>query len=338
MKTAGRARPALRWGIQPCYGRGVNLDVERFVARLGREYVERRLVLQMNYVARLFGPGRVHFHVENLHRTFQLLRLLLQGAGLYRRGVANMLRFSIVRRDVPWAGLPPAFDGFRLLHLSDLHADAHPDFPDRLAAALAPLEVDAVVLTGDYRMATIGNYEPALAGMRRIVAALHSPIFAVLGNHDFLEMVPALEAMGIQVLLNESAAIRRGAATLHVAGIDDPHFYRTDDIPRAMAGIPAGDPTVLLAHSPEIHAAARQAEIRLMLCGHTHGGQFCLPGGIPLLTNAACPARMVAGAWRDGTLEGYTSRGTGCSGLPVRFHCPPEIVVHRLVRCDPRPG
>jgi predicted MPP superfamily phosphohydrolase len=67
-----------------------------------------------------------------------------------------------------------------------------------------------------------------------------------------------------------------------------------------------------------------------MLCGHTHGGQICLPGGIPVLTDCDAPRRMARGAWRHGRLAGYTSAGSGCSIVDARFHCPPEITLHTL--------
>jgi len=67
-----------------------------------------------------------------------------------------------------------------------------------------------------------------------------------------------------------------------------------------------------------------------MLCGHTHGGQIRLPGGIPLMTNADCPRRFCAGPWRHCHLQGYTSLGTGSSIIAARFNCPPEMTIHHL--------
>ena len=69
-----------------------------------------------------------------------------------------------------------------------------------------------------------------------------------------------------------------------------------------------------------------------MLCGHTHGGQICLPGGVPVMTNADCPRKYCVGAWRYHGMHGYTSRGTGVSMVDVRLNCPPEVTLHRLRR------
>jgi predicted MPP superfamily phosphohydrolase len=154
----------------------------------------------------------------------------------------------------------------------------------------------------------------------------------VLGNHDFVEIVPPLEAAGLRFLLNESIAVERGGDRLHLVGVDDPHYYETDNLEDALAGLPDDEPKVLLCHSPELYRPAAACGLDLMLCGHTHAGQICLPGGIPLLTNARCPRRLRVGAWRYRELAGYTSAGTGSCGVPVRFFCPPEMTLHELRR------
>jgi hypothetical protein len=69
-----------------------------------------------------------------------------------------------------------------------------------------------------------------------------------------------------------------------------------------------------------------------MLCGHTHGGQICLPGGYPLTWDARCPRRLAAGAWSYGGMAGYTSVGAGSSVVNARLNCLPEITIHRLCR------
>ena len=112
--------------------------------------------------------------------------------------------------------------------------------------------------------------------------------------------------------------------------MDDPHFYATDNLQKARAAIPSGAASILLAHSPELYRDAAAAGYDFMLSGHTHGGQLCLPGRRPLITNAACPRPMLYGPWRHGAMQGYTSAGTGSCGVPVRFNCPPEFTLHRL--------
>ena len=70
----------------------------------------------------------------------------------------------------------------------------------------------------------------------------------------------------------------------------------------------------------------------MMLCGHTHGGQICLPGGIPIRTEAASPRSFVRGSWQDGEMIGYTSAGAGTCIVDARLNCPPEVTLHQLQR------
>jgi predicted MPP superfamily phosphohydrolase len=166
--------------------------------------------------------------------------------------------------------------------------------------------------------------------MARVIEQVRAPIYGVLGNHDTLLMVPGLEAMGLHILLNESVAIERGDSRIHIAGVDDAHFYRADNLEKAIARLTETEFSILLSHTPEIYRQAAHADFNLMLCGHTHGGQICLPGGIPITLDSVLPRRFGSGPWQHHRMQGYTSTGAGTSILPVRFNCPPEIVLHHL--------
>jgi predicted MPP superfamily phosphohydrolase len=188
------------------------------------------------------------------------------------------------------------------------------------------------VLTGDYRWHKYGPIEPALCALRPLVPFLQCPlgVYAILGNHDPGNMESHLQAFGWKMLLNESVIIERNGASLGLAGLKNPRAYGIDDILRATQAIQSQSVKIILVHSPERFWAAQKMGYDLYLTGHTHGGQVCLPGGIPLFINAACPRRLVRGVWRYKNLQGYTSRGIGASGIPVRFNCPPEITLHHL--------
>jgi DDE superfamily endonuclease len=158
--------------------------------------------------------------------------------------------------------------------------------------------------------------------------------FDPLGNHDTILMVPALEEMGLRVLLNECEPISRGATTIYLAGIDDAHFYRLDNIEKAASPIPHDAFSILLSHTPEIYRQAAHAGLDLLLSGHTHDGQICLPGSIPITLSSVLPRRMGAGAWKYHEMAGYTSVGAGSSIVPVRINCLPEIALHHLEYCQ----
>jgi hypothetical protein len=168
--------------------------------------------------------------------------------------------------------------------------------------------------------------------MTQLAEHIKTDMYAILGNHDAIEMVPTLETGGIRILLNEHVMLESGGEKMVLAGVDDPHYYETDNLEKAFEGAPLNHFKLLLAHSPEICRKAAFAGVDLYLCGHTHAGQICLPGGHPLLTNCKCPRECHSGLWHFEEMIGYTSRGAGTSSVNVRFNCPPEITVHRLCR------
>ena len=300
--------------------------------RLGPIHARQRLGIESEREPRVFGRGLNFFHPENWYSFHSLLAYLLRLSGLYGRGRRNTLDIRVRHNEVRIAGLPVEFDGFAILHLSDLHADLNPPAIDALAGLVAGLSYDACVLTGDYRAATFGPCEPALRAMAGLCTQLAQPVYAVLGNHDSIRMLPELESLGVRLLLNEHVRLERGDAAVYLVGVDDPHYYRVDNLANAAAGVPADAVSVLLSHTPEIYRQAAHAGFDLMLCGHTHGGQICLPGGVPLTLDSKCPRYMGSGAWRYAGMQAYTTVGAGTCIVPVRFNCPPEVVIHRLRR------
>ena len=276
--------------------------------------------------------------VERWHSESFVIRAVLKASGLYWRGRGNAERLQVRRNPVRLRRLPAAFAGFAILHLSDLHADQNPGAMRALLRALPALRYDLCVLTGDFRGRTFGPADATLAEMARLCDKLHGPVYGVLGNHDAIGMVPALEAMGIHILLNESVAIERGGARLNLVGIDDAHYYRTHNIEKAAGHLQPHQCAILLSHSAEVYRPAAHAGFSLMLSGHTHGGQICLPGSIPLHLNSRAPRRFAAGAWDCYGMAGYTSCGVGSSIVAARFNCPPEIVVHELLPAAEAPA
>ncbi|MCC5858042.1 MAG: metallophosphoesterase family protein [Ectothiorhodospiraceae bacterium] len=303
--------------------------VRYLAGRWEPEQIRARLALERGGAEPVFDRhGR--FHPENSVLVLRLLQLGLRATGLYDKGRRNARRLRLRRRRLRLPGLPRPLHGVRILHLSDLHLDMHPEFPAVLRERLRSLEYELCVITGDFRYQTWGSSEPALAAVARIMEVIRAPVYCVLGNHDPLGMVPELERMGLRVLLNEAAVWTGRDVPLAVAGIDDPHYFRLHDPVQARAGIPAEVPALLLSHSPEPYQEAADAGYQALLCGHTHGGQICLPGGAPLVTNARCPRRYCRGAWTYGDLRGYTTAGVGASVMDVRFNCPPELILHIL--------
>jgi uncharacterized protein len=300
--------------------------------RLGRLHAKLRLGIEDDHEGRVFGQGLNFFHPENWYLSPTVIRGALKLSGLYGRARRNAENVQIRRHDMIMPELPVAFDGFTILQISDLHVDMSQGAMLRLIELLPELHYDLCVLTGDYRGKTFGPYDATIEGMARMRAHLAGPVYGVLGNHDSIRMVPALEAMGIRMLLNETERLVRGTQRIHLAGIDDAHYYRVDNIEKAAVQIPDGEFSILLSHTPEIYRQAAHADFDLLLSGHTHGGQICLPGAIPITLDATLPRRMGSGAWRYRRMVGYTSVGVGSCIVAVRLNCPPEITLHRLRR------
>jgi predicted MPP superfamily phosphohydrolase len=326
----------------PWYKDPVGTDDERghplddLLRRFDTDALRQRMLQQVAHVVRLFGRGKGGIHLEEMDALFPILDIGLRLVGLRRRAGQNVLQHRVTQNLFHLPGLPAAFTGLRVLHLSDLHVDLQQGdedaFTRSLTRLLQRLDFDLCVITGDFRYETAGPYGAVTTQMAVLAPALQCRFgaFGVLGNHDFIEQVPYLERLGIRMLVNEAAAIEQDGERLWLVGVDDPHFYGTHDLERATAALPAGACWVGLVHSPELFEEAAGQGAALYLCGHTHGGQLCLPGGIPLYLDAQCPRRLARGRWSYEKMLGYTSSGTGASGLPVRLNCPPEVAIHVL--------
>lgn len=305
---------------------------EKLERRLGRVHARQRLGIETDHDARVFGGGLNFFHIENWYSAHSVIRNALKLSGLYWRGRRNAERIELRHNAVRLPTVPRAFDGFTILHISDMHVDMNPGAMQGLGELLAGLRYDICVLTGDFRAQTYGPFEATLEGLASVRAHLTGPVYGVLGNHDSIRMVPGMEEMGIRMLLNEAEIITRGDERIHLAGIDDAHYYRVDNIEKAAEPIPQDEFSILLSHTPEIYRQAANADFDLLLGGHTHGGQICLPGSIPITLDSKLPRHMGAGAWTYNKMAGYTSVGVGSCIVAVRLNCPPEITLHRLER------
>lgn len=263
-----------------------------------------------------------------------LLGLMASALGVARRGARNAQSVALRENVVAIPHLPAGLDGFRVLHLSDLHVEHSEGQLVRVRDLLrSGVRFDACVFTGDFRADVRGDVCRTVPPMRRLASLIRQPMYAVLGNHDPLDLAAHLEKAGIRVLCNESELLRVGGAHLCIAGIDDAHYFGTGDVASAAAANPAADVAILLSHTPAVYAEAAAAGFHVLLSGHTHGGQICLPGGVPVMVEAPrLPRHMARGPWRFGALCGYTSTGLGTSLAPLRFNCPPEVTLHTLTR------
>jgi predicted MPP superfamily phosphohydrolase len=297
-------------------------------------FLNKRRAIELGQITSWGRKGQTRIHPESEWLFRAAIRSFLDFTGLYERGRRNALSPVISSTELAFPNLPPSFDGFCILHLSDIHGDGIEGFAAQVAPRLRGLEADLCVMTGDYRFEVDGPCDGVYLVMEAIVDAVSARhgVAGILGNHDSIEMVRPLEKLGVRMLLNQNWEIRRGDDSLWLLGVDDPHYYGCDDLIGACSAVPDDAFRILLAHSPEIVEEAEAYGVHLYFCGHTHGGQICLPGLGPLFLNATCRRKFTRGHWRFAEMQGYTNRGLGSSGVPVRYNCPPEIALITLRR------
>lgn len=259
------------------------------------------------------------------HGAFALVLEIL-GRGLqltpwYGRGVRNALDLELTRLELKVAGLPAAFDGYRILHVSDSHLDILPSVADAAARLLDGIEVDLLAVTGDVHGRERHPLSRSVEPLKRALAGVivRDRRLAVLGNHDPVEMIEALEALGIETLVNRTTTLSRDGAVLHVTGLDDVHNFYSPAARTALDQKVDGC-RIALVHSAEMADHAAAAGCALYLCGHTHAGQVCLPGGRIVFSQLVRCRHAASGVWREGAMVGYTSPGLGVSPPPVRFN------------------
>lgn len=247
--------------------------------------------------------------------------------------------------EVHLPGLPAEFDGFRVLQLSDIHIDefTEPYFVRDTVDHINRLAPDAVLITGDFvthQLFPRKFAEGSAWQCANILSKLKCPLrYAIFGNHDVMVgeniVAEALEDNGITLLRNWYVPLERGKARIWLAGLDDPVEGRPDPevaIPEFIRNRP-NEPVILMCHAPDyanslVHHPAGQS-VRLMLSGHTHGGQIRIP--FMPLTHLPPLGRIYVEGWFDlGSMQLHVNRGLGTVGIPVRFRCPPQLSLHTL--------
>ncbi len=277
---------------------------------------------------------RGRFHFENLPWIKSVLKLMLKLTFTEGLGRRNALDVQSEHIELKFKNLPASFDGTVILFISDLHIDAIEGLDDRIIKAVESSHYDMCILGGDYSLDHGDENKKAQGLIERIVGVIksRSEVFAVLGNHDRFSMAETLDGFGVKVLNNDNVCLEKGGERIYIVGVDDCHYFGADDLESAVGGIESDAFKILVSHSPEIYKSADDHGIDLLLSGHTHGGQICLPNGTVLVEGASVPYKFAKGKWVYNGLTGYTSRGAGSSCVPVRFFCPPEITFITLKR------
>lgn len=251
-------------------------------------------------------------------------------AGSYRAFIVEPFALRVSNIDIVIPNMPKQIDGLRILHLTDLHILSSGRRETRLIDLCRDIDCDLIVFTGDYVARRRGTVPPCVSVISRLLNGRKA--YGVLGNNDYNPEVPRREMIkrfadiGLTILLNESVHLEHQGGKYILGGVEDP-IWSLDDLETTFGtGAANREFKVLLSHSPHTFARASEMGIGLVLAGHTHGGQVCLPKIGTVYLNKRHISQYVAGHFVKGNTHMYVSRGVGTNRLPVRFFCPPEVV------------
>ena len=255
----------------------------------------------------------------------------LRGFAFYERGFQNAARIALNQISIEVSNLPAAFESYKILHITDLHIDSLAEVEDTICELIDGIPFDLCLFSGDFTREMAGPFEHILGRVKKIVDAVDARdgVYTSLGNHDTHRMIEAFEKMKITFLINETVSIYRGKEKIAVTGLDDPHLYLTDQTVEALHA-PNDGFKIALVHSPELYDVAADCGYDLYLCGHTHGGQICLPSGTPLVTHLKHGRQFFRGLWKHAGMTGYTNPGAGVVSVPLRYNTQSEIALITL--------
>ncbi|MGV8123377.1 MAG: metallophosphoesterase [Candidatus Xenobiia bacterium LiM19] len=258
---------------------------------------------------------------------------LLGTAGLFIGGMGYMhcvepFHPQVSRTTLRWRNLPAELRGMTFVHLTDIHHSKVVScaYIRKCVDTANELRPDFVFLTGDYVTHLPQYIKPCIEELSRLKAA--SGVFAVPGNHDYWTDIDLLSKCmhdaGITLLINQHVTVNMRGVDIAVVGLDD-LWAGMPGIRKALAGIPPTTRKVLLMHNPDLFEELTQEKIEIILAGHTHGGQVCLPFLGSLVTPSRFGSRYSRGLFTIDETQMYVNRGIGMVVPAVRFLCPPEI-------------
>lgn len=247
-------------------------------------------------------------------------------------------RYEVVSTRVPLDRWPEEA-GLRIVWLSDFHFGPlnHPKDYEPIIHKANELAPDLIALGGDLA----GGDERYWQEVPGLIGQLRAPlgVYAILGNHDYYYLHPHrlradLEAQGVRVLVNEHVVLTVGGEMFCLGGVDD-LWEGSPDIDQTFAGAPKEAPRILLAHNPDWVSRLGGQRVELVLSGHTHGGQICLPSRALFTSTRLGHAR---GLMHLSQTCLYVSRGLGAQNLPWRINCPSEVSLIQVMKApDTRP-
>ncbi len=292
-----------------------------------------QLALDVVSLAILAVKGSFPIVPSGLRYGMGLTALMLAGIG-----VAQAIIVPPVKKiEVTLAGLPPEFDGYRFVQLTDLHISRL--FPARWAQAVVErtnaLDADLIVITGDLIDGSVEMRREDVLPLTGLRA--RDGVLAVPGNHEYFfdvnRWLEHFSGQNMDILSNAHRVIERGAGRLVIAGVPDLSAAHSGgispDVAGAIRNAPDGAPIILLDHQPSMAAGAAALGVALQLSGHTHGGM--VRGLDRIVANAN--NGYVSGFYQIGGMQLYVNNGTGLwPGFALRLGVPAELTEFTLRR------
>ncbi len=269
-------------------------------------------------------------------------------------GFGNKYNYKIIKKKIALSGLPSAFKGFKIIHISDIHSGSLKD----QAAVQKGIDLiknqnaDMVLFTGDL----VNDRAIEMHEWMEVFSQIKAPhgVFSTLGNHDYgdyvqwesvqakqqnLEDLKQMHAnLGWRLLMNENVKIEKEGAYIQLVGIENwgakARFPKYGKMDKAMIGVHEEDPIILMSHDPshwEAEVIPKYPHVDLMLSGHTHGMQFGLENPYFKWSPVQWVYKQWAGIYNSGVQQLYVNRGFGFLGYPGRVGILPEITVIELV-------
>ncbi len=270
-------------------------------------------------------PGRRQFLLTSMNLGIAGVTSALGLVGFFQA----RRKPSVVQQSVSIRNLQEGMRGLKIAQISDLHVGPtiKADFVQTVVDQVNQLKPDLIFFTGDMVDGSVDHLSEDVEPLRNLESKYG--IFFVTGNHEYYSgverWIDKVGELGMIHLHNEHRILDIGGESLAIAGVTDLMAERVlkshrSDPRKAVAGVPADMPTILLAHQPGTAGQVGDLNIDLMVCGHTHGGQF-----IPFNLAVAKAHPYVAGHYQNGDMQVYVNRGTGYWGPPLRLGIPSEI-------------
>jgi uncharacterized protein len=296
--------------------------------------VSSKLMLLFNgdgQTVEAFNPERRQFLLMSINWGILGMTSVLGAVGFFQ---ARNLP-SVFRNKITLSRLPKKLEGLRIVQISDLHVGPtiKADYVQKVVAQVNALDPDLIFFTGDMVDGSVEHLANDVEPIRDLEAKYGK--YFVTGNHEYYSGAEFWEnkvtELGIKNLRNEHEIIEINGESLAIAGVTDLMAHQSmkshrSDPKQAVSGIPEDMLTLMLAHQPGSASQMETLDIDLMLCGHTHGGQF-----YPFHLAVAQAHPYVAGLYQHGNMQVYVNQGTGYWGPPLRLGIPSEITVLELL-------